>query len=80
MLSATDAKGNAICVMIKMRKGNTLILGLSEENIKRLKSDQPIKFNLNVLIPGQNYEVFIIAGKTEESMYLSLKQQIEPPN
>lgn len=66
--------------MIKLRKGNAIILGLSEENIKRLQSDQPIKFNLSVLIPGQDYEVFIIAGKTEESMYLSLQQQIQPRN
>lgn len=66
--------------MIKLKKDKNLILGLSEENVKRLQSGQPIKFNLNVLLPGQDFNVFIIAGKTEESMYLSLKQIIEIQN
>lgn len=66
--------------MIKMRKDKTIILGLSEENIKRLQSNQPIRFNLDVLVPGSDLKVFIIAGKTEESMALTLKSMTESPN
>lgn len=66
--------------MIKARKGNSIILGLSEENIKRLQKDQPIKFNLNTLIPDQDFTVFIIAGKTEETIALTLKQMVETQN
>jgi hypothetical protein len=66
--------------MIKMRKGNTLILGLSEENIKRLQMNQPIRFNLNVLIPDQDFNVFIVSGKTEESIGLTLQQLTQPNN
>jgi len=66
--------------MIKLKKDKNLILGLSEENVKRLQAGQPIKFNLNILLPDQDFNVFIIAGKTEESMYLSLKQIIEIQN
>lgn len=66
--------------MIKMRKGNTLILGLSEENIKRLKQNQPIRFKLSELVPGSEDTVFIIAGKTEESMALTLKTMTESNN
>lgn len=58
--------------MIKARKDKTLILGLSDENIKRLRN----RFSLSDL----KYTVFIIAGKTEESMALTMKQLTENMN
>lgn len=53
--------------MIKALKGNLIILGLSDENLDRLKKDQPIKFNLNEL-GLSDYEVLIFNGKTEQEM------------
>lgn len=46
------------------------VLGLSHENLKRLKEDQPIKVNLADL--GGTGEVLIFAGATEESMIREL--------
>lgn len=63
--------------MIKLRKDKTIVLGLSEENITRLKKNQPIRFKLSDLIPGDEHTVFIIAGKTEDSMALSIKSFVE---
>ncbi|MES2287442.1 MAG: hypothetical protein V4547_17240 [Bacteroidota bacterium] len=53
--------------MIKAIQGNRIILGLSDENLERLKKDQPIKFNLKEL-GLQDVEVFIFNGKTEQVM------------
>jgi hypothetical protein len=61
--------------MIKARKDNTIILGLSDENIKRLKEGQPIKFNLKEH-GFSDIEVFIFNGKDEESMYLNFINNI----
>jgi len=69
--------------MIKARKDKLLILGLSEENIKRLQLGQPIKFPMDHLqIPKmpEGYEMIIIAGKTEESMQLMLQGLANPQN
>jgi len=63
--------------MVKALKGNMIVLGLSDENMKRLKQDQPIKFNLKELGLG-DYDVFIFNGKTEQSMYEQMKEAIDP--
>jgi len=58
--------------MIKALKGNMIMLGLSDENVKRLTNDQPIKFNLKEL--GLfDYEVVIFHGKTEQEMAKMMK-------
>lgn len=62
--------------MVKFKKGNTLVLGLSDENIARLKDGQPIKFNLNEVGMGDNI-VIIFNGKTEDEMYKVIKDQID---
>lgn len=63
--------------MVKALKGNMIILGLSDENIKRLKKDQPIKFNLKELgLP--DFEVFIFTAKDEQAMYEMMKPSIDP--
>lgn len=72
--------------MIKARKGNMIILGLSDENIGRLCNDQPIKFKLKdlklMLSPEHfdDYEVIIFNGKDEETMALTLNQMVAPQN
>jgi len=69
--------------MITARKGNLIILGLSDENMKRLKDDQPIKFKLSELkLPDNydNYEVMIYNGRTEETMAATLNQMAQPQN
>lgn len=54
--------------MIKAsKKPNLMILGLSHENLKRLKGGEPIKFNMSELGLG-NIDVFIFSGETESSM------------
>lgn len=58
--------------MIKALKGNMIILGLSDENVKRLTNDQPIKFNLKEL-GLSDYDVFIFNGKTEQEMQKMMK-------
>lgn len=62
--------------MIKFKKGNTIVLGLSDENISRLKDGQPIKFNLSELGLPDN-TVIIFNGKTEDEMYKVIKDQID---
>lgn len=53
--------------MIKAKHGDTMILGLSDENIERLKNGQPIKFNMSALgFPA--IEVLIFNGKNEQTM------------
>lgn len=61
--------------MIKALKGNCIVLGLSDENIKRLTQNQPIKFNLNEL-GLEDRIVYIFNGKDEQTMYEIFKDQI----
>lgn len=53
--------------MVKAVIGGKVILGLSDENVKRLKDDQPIMFNLKELGLSDT-DVIIMNGKTEESI------------
>lgn len=63
--------------MIKTRKDNLVILGLSDENMKRLAAGQPIKINLKDLdLP--DIEIVIFNGRTEETMYLAMLDLIGP--
>lgn len=64
--------------MIKAKTDDTIILGLSDENMKRLKNDQPIKFNLKDLGLDLDMNVLIFNGRTEESMYIDLIDLIGP--
>ncbi len=55
-----------------MIKGTTkkgdLILGLSEENIRRLRSGQPIAFKFDEVFPGMKGGLYIVYGKTEQDI------------
>lgn len=63
--------------MVKAKKGNTLIFGLSDMNLERLKKGEPISFNLNEL-GAEPYDILIFHGKDEQAMYQSMKSQIHP--
>lgn len=66
--------------MIKLRKGNLIVLGLSDENMKRLNrktGDQPIKFNLKDL-GMDDIDVIIMNGETEQQMYMQARVFIGP--
>lgn len=60
--------------MIKVRTTNgQVVLGLSEENIKRLKQGKPISFNLSALAMPP-CPVMIFYGKTEDAMLEELRK------
>lgn len=61
--------------MIKAKVENTIVLGLSDENVKRLQAGDPIFFNLKELEMG-DANVLIFNGRTEESMYLEMVDYI----
>jgi len=63
--------------MIKAKMGTTLILGLSDENLRRLKNDEPIKFNMKEVGFG-DIDVFIFNGKDEQSMKQMMNKSIHP--
>ena len=63
--------------MIKAKKGNTVLIGLSDENLRRLKNKEPIHFNLKELnLP--DIDVLIFNGKDEETMYNYFLDNIGP--
>lgn len=53
--------------MMKAKMGNMIILGLSDENMKRLSQNQPIKFNLKEM-GLDDMDVLIFNGKDEQAM------------
>jgi hypothetical protein len=59
--------------MLKAIAGDTVILGLSEENIVRLKKGQPISFD-GELIGIKGKRVFIMHGDTELSILNYLQE------
>lgn len=63
--------------MIKIRKGNILVFGITDENIERMKKDEPIKFNLNEL-GLDDITVYICRGKDEKELYEQFKEGINP--
>jgi len=63
--------------MIKLKKDNLIILGLSDENLRRLKNNEPIRFNLKDL-DLQDIDVVIFNGKDENTMLNTFLDQIGP--
>lgn len=63
--------------MIKAKKDNVMVLGLSDENMRRLKEGEPIKFNMAEL-GFSDIEVFIFNGRTEQEMQQLFKDKIHP--
>lgn len=62
---------------MKIKKGNILVFGITDENIKRLKEDKPIKFNLSEL-GMDDITVYICHGKDEQALYEQFKEGINP--
>lgn len=59
--------------MIKAKIGDdSILLGLSRENMKRLTMDQPIKVELSEL--GMKGRIFIVWGETEQDIIKQLKE------
>jgi hypothetical protein len=67
--------------MLKLRgrnrkTGDPLVgIGLSHENLRRLKDGQPIRFNLSELAMPAT-DVLIFAGKTEDGMKAQLEEYL----
>lgn len=51
-----------------MNNGKAIIIGISDENINRLRKNQPIQFNLNEKGFDIDLTVFIVTGKDEVSI------------
>lgn len=53
------------------------ILGLSDENWRRLRAGQPIAVKLDDLEPGRTVDtVVLLAGATEEELYEDLRARM----
>ena len=58
--------------MLKASGPNTVIIGLSAENIRRLQEGQPIAFEgKEVQVPGKNF--LIVYGETEDAIANELR-------
>jgi hypothetical protein len=64
--------------MVKGVKGNLIFLGLSEENIRRLKLGDPIKFNMKQLGLPVDYDILIFYGETEDKMAQMISDGVGP--
>lgn len=63
--------------MIKARLSNgDLVFGLSSENIKRLKDNQPIVINLKD-VGLEDRRIMITYGDTEEKLYKEMIDHID---
>lgn len=56
----------------------TIGIGLSQENVNRLKKGLPIHVHFSELNLPDNYELFLFYGKTEEIMKKQLENHIGP--
>lgn len=63
--------------MIKAKTKDTIYLGLSDENLRRLKNNEPILFNLKEL-GLMDMDVLIFNGTTEDVMYSMIKHKLHP--
>jgi len=63
--------------MIRAQAGNHFIFGITEENVRRLKSGEPIAVKLNEFgLTGPNISIVICYGETEEKLALELQEFI----
>ena len=65
-----------IKALAKTDKGDLIVLGLSRENIRRLKGGAPIDIDLSEM--GLSGHIVIFAGETEQSMAEELAELIGP--
>lgn len=66
--------------MVKALSGTTLILGIAEANIDKMKKDLPVKVNLKEMgIEGREItDVVIFYGKDDQDLYNQMKPGINP--
>lgn len=63
--------------MIKAKLNNgDLVFGLSDENMKRLKNGEPIKFNLKDM-GLDDQTIFIFCGESEDKIFEDLLPYID---
>lgn len=58
--------------------GNTILVGLSAENVRRMQSGQPARFSLAKLGFNPPHDVVIYTGTTEEEMAQELQHLVGP--
>jgi len=65
--------------MIRGQSGNHYLIGIAEENVRRLKAGDPIVFKLNEFgLTGPDITIIICYGETEEKLALELKDAFGP--
>jgi hypothetical protein len=65
--------------MIRGQSGDHYILGLAEENIRRLQAGAPIVFKLNEHgLTGPPLTIFVCYGETEEKLLRDLSSVLGP--
>jgi len=65
--------------VIRGQSGNHYLIGISEENVRRLKAGDPIVFKLNEFgLTGPDITIMICYGETEEKLALELKDVMGP--
>jgi hypothetical protein len=72
--ATTRVRGEA---MLKARSGDSLIFGLSEENLTRLKQGLPISIDLTEM--GMKGRVLIFYGPTENDLAHELLNAMSAP-
>lgn len=66
--------------MVKRRKGNLIVLGLSALNVERLMAGQPILFDAGTLGPEfGGFKLSIVYGRTEADIAADLDAKLGPP-
>ena len=67
--------------MVLAKKEGLIVIGLSDENMTRLKNGEPIVFDLNKLELNEedvkSTKVIIFNGTSEESMFMQFIDQID---
>lgn len=64
---------------LKGKDGPIIVLGLSHENLRRLKDRKPILFDLSELGIQPSVPVMIFTGKDEDAMRAELAEWFEMP-
>ncbi len=72
--SVTDDNGS---IMVKVSGKELLLIGLTDENMNYLKENNALQFNLSKMDVGK-VEILIFNGRTEEHMYMQLRDNISP--
>lgn len=66
--------------MLKAITGTTLVLGITENNVQRMKKDEPVKVSLKEMgLDGSRVkEIVIFYGKDDQDLFNQIKPGIDP--